>query len=37
MVDLWTRKYDQLQAILMDLVIGLVLAAIIFVLGYFVF
>lgn len=37
MVDLWTRKYDQLQAILMGLVIGLVLAAIIFVLGYFVF
>ena len=37
MIDLWTRKYDQLQAILMGLVIGLVLAAIIFALGYFVF
>ena len=37
MVDLGTRKYDQLQAILMGLVIGLVLAAIIFALGYFVF
>lgn len=37
MVDLWTRKYDQLQAILMGLVIGLVLATIIFALGYFVF
>lgn len=37
MIDLWTRKYDQLQAILMGLGIGLVLVAIIFVLGYFVF
>ena len=37
MIDLWTRKYDQIQGILMGLGIGLVLAAIIFALGYFVF
>lgn len=37
MIDLWTRKYEQPKAILLGLSIGLVLAAIIFVLGYFIF
>lgn len=37
MIDLWTRKYEQSKAILMGLGIGLVLATIIFVLGYFIF
>lgn len=37
MIDLWTRKYEQPKAILMGLGIGLVLALIVFVLGYFIF
>lgn len=37
MIDLWTRKYEQPKAILIGLGIGLGLAAVIFLLAYFVF